>query len=178
MAGAKDGEDGVNGITSRLLRRKQDNDPIGDYANGDVVGAVSRPGDSSITAALVFSIFVAVCGSFAYGCAAGYTSPAQEEIMSDLSLSTAEPFDLRERDRLDLFLPNPRKEKKENQIRSRRRLLRSVAAAVPRRSPSSAIANPTPTPPTPLCLFARFPSKRSHEDDYSMKTMTTISGLA
>lgn len=90
MVGAEDGEDGVTGITSRLLRGKQDNDPIGDYANGDVVGAVSRPGDSSITAALVFSIFVAVCGSFAYGCAAGYTSPAQEEIMSDLSLSTAE----------------------------------------------------------------------------------------
>ncbi|KAL9248079.1 hypothetical protein vseg_021441 [Gypsophila vaccaria] len=42
------------------------------------------------TFVLVFSVFVAVCGSFAVGCAVGYSSPVQSEIISDLGLSTAD----------------------------------------------------------------------------------------
>ncbi|KAJ4825012.1 hypothetical protein Tsubulata_048512, partial [Turnera subulata] len=44
---------------------------------------------SSITFVLVLSTFVAVCGSFCYGCSVGYSSPAQSGIMEDLGLSVA-----------------------------------------------------------------------------------------
>ncbi|PKI59400.1 hypothetical protein CRG98_020159, partial [Punica granatum] len=37
-----------------------------------------------------FSTFVAVCGSFAFGTCAGYSSPTQSAIRSDLSLTLAE----------------------------------------------------------------------------------------
>ncbi|XVF06166.1 hypothetical protein REPUB_Repub06bG0024100 [Reevesia pubescens] len=42
---------------------------------------------SSLTPVLVFSTFVAVCGSFCYGCSIGYSSPAETGIMEDLGLS-------------------------------------------------------------------------------------------
>ncbi|KAK1582453.1 hypothetical protein Q3G72_015197 [Acer saccharum] len=45
---------------------------------------------SSITAVLVLSAFVAVCGSFCYGCAVGYSSPAESGILKDLGLSVAD----------------------------------------------------------------------------------------
>ncbi|KAA8545054.1 hypothetical protein F0562_019847 [Nyssa sinensis] len=45
---------------------------------------------SSATAVVVLSTFVTCCGSFAYGCAYGYSSPAEFGIMYDLGLSTAE----------------------------------------------------------------------------------------
>ncbi|OMO62413.1 General substrate transporter, partial [Corchorus capsularis] len=45
---------------------------------------------TSFTAVLVFSTFVTVCGSFSYGCAIGYSSPAEYSIMEDLGLSMAE----------------------------------------------------------------------------------------
>ncbi|KAA8536906.1 hypothetical protein F0562_029384 [Nyssa sinensis] len=51
-------------------------------------GAAS--GSSSITVSVVLSTFVASCGSFVYGCAAGYSSPAESGIMNDLGLSIAE----------------------------------------------------------------------------------------
>lgn len=48
-------------------------------------------GDSgAATLVLIFSIFVSVCGSFVCGCAMGYTSPVQSEILVDLGLSTAD----------------------------------------------------------------------------------------
>ncbi|CAA7029712.1 unnamed protein product [Microthlaspi erraticum] len=43
-----------------------------------------------ITAVVVFSTFVSVCGSFCYGCAAGYSSVAQPGITKDLGLSVAQ----------------------------------------------------------------------------------------
>ncbi|GAB2258977.1 hypothetical protein Droror1_Dr00015137, partial [Drosera rotundifolia] len=92
MAGAENGEDGVNGITSRLLRGKQDNDPIGDYANGDVVGASVEARRLFYHGCSCVQHFRCRRGSFAYGCAVCYVVwiyfSAQEEIMSDLSLST------------------------------------------------------------------------------------------
>ncbi|KAJ4895503.1 Sugar transporter ERD6-like 3 [Raphanus sativus] len=43
-----------------------------------------------ITAVVLFSTFVSVCGSFCYGCAAGYSSVAQTGITTDLGLSVAQ----------------------------------------------------------------------------------------
>ncbi|KAJ6359848.1 hypothetical protein OIU77_003954 [Salix suchowensis] len=45
--------------------------------------------DPSLTPLLVFSSFVALWGSFSYGCAVGYSSPAESGIMEDLGLSVA-----------------------------------------------------------------------------------------
>ncbi|CAN1761089.1 Sugar transporter ERD6-like 11 [Linum perenne] len=42
-----------------------------------------------VTATVIFSTSVAVCGSFSYGSAMSYTSPAQSGIMEDLGLSVA-----------------------------------------------------------------------------------------
>ncbi|CAK7340805.1 unnamed protein product [Dovyalis caffra] len=46
--------------------------------------------NSSLTLILVFSTLVALSGSFCYGCATGYSSPAEKGIMEDLHLSIAE----------------------------------------------------------------------------------------
>ncbi|KAJ4839539.1 hypothetical protein Tsubulata_028708 [Turnera subulata] len=47
--------------------------------------------DSSVvTASVVFSTCVAVCGAFCYGCAVAYSSPAESGIMKGLGLSAAE----------------------------------------------------------------------------------------
>ncbi|XP_031261571.1 sugar transporter ESL1-like [Pistacia vera] len=46
-------------------------------------------GDSSVTSVVVLSTLVSICGSFAYGCTAGYSSPAESGIMEDLQLSVA-----------------------------------------------------------------------------------------
>uniref|UniRef100_A0A1J3JMJ1 Sugar transporter ERD6-like 3 n=2 Tax=Noccaea caerulescens TaxID=107243 RepID=A0A1J3JMJ1_NOCCA len=43
-----------------------------------------------ITVVVLFSTFVSVCGSFCYGCAAGYSSVAQSGITTDLGLSVAQ----------------------------------------------------------------------------------------
>ncbi|CAN0920692.1 Sugar transporter ERD6-like 17 [Linum grandiflorum] len=44
---------------------------------------------SPVTPAVIFSTLVAVCGSFTYGCAMSYSSPAQAGITEDLGLSIA-----------------------------------------------------------------------------------------
>ncbi|KAK4414476.1 Sugar transporter ERD6-like 5 [Sesamum alatum] len=44
----------------------------------------------SATAVLVLSTFVAVSGSYVFGCAVGYSSPAQAGILDDLGLTLAE----------------------------------------------------------------------------------------
>ncbi|GMH13174.1 hypothetical protein Nepgr_015015 [Nepenthes gracilis] len=81
-------EDAITITRHLLVAEKQDEDY---FAGGrDASTSVSQRGGSSVTAALVFSTTVAVCGSFAYGCWAGYISPVRSEIMSDLGLSTAE----------------------------------------------------------------------------------------
>ncbi|KAJ9180187.1 hypothetical protein P3X46_008463 [Hevea brasiliensis] len=45
--------------------------------------------DSSIASVLFLSTFIAVCGSFCYGCSVGYSSPAESGIIQDLGLSLA-----------------------------------------------------------------------------------------
>ncbi|KAL6324333.1 hypothetical protein AAG906_012579 [Vitis piasezkii] len=57
---------------------------------GGIGGSDDGDSSSSITAAVVFSTAVAVCASFTYGCATGYTSPAESGIIDDLALSVAE----------------------------------------------------------------------------------------
>ncbi|KAF5740558.1 sugar transporter ERD6-like 5 isoform X1 [Tripterygium wilfordii] len=49
----------------------------------------SSSASSSATPSVVFSTFVAVCGSFCYGSALAYSSPAESGIMEDLGLSLA-----------------------------------------------------------------------------------------
>ncbi|CAI0383739.1 unnamed protein product [Linum tenue] len=51
-------------------------------------GKSSSPVEAT-SAAVIFSTFVAVCGSFSYGCALSYSSPAESGIMEDLHLSIA-----------------------------------------------------------------------------------------
>ncbi|XP_039032279.1 sugar transporter ESL1-like isoform X1 [Hibiscus syriacus] len=60
----------------------------GDSITGDL-NIPSSPAASSLTSVLVFSTFIAVCGSFCYGCSIGYSSPVQNGIMEDLSLSVS-----------------------------------------------------------------------------------------
>ncbi|CAN8294901.1 unnamed protein product [Cochlearia groenlandica] len=43
-----------------------------------------------ITAVVLFSTFVSVCGSFCFGCATGYSSVAQAGIVTELNLSVAQ----------------------------------------------------------------------------------------
>uniref|UniRef100_A0A1J3D6K2 Putative sugar transporter ERD6-like 13 n=1 Tax=Noccaea caerulescens TaxID=107243 RepID=A0A1J3D6K2_NOCCA len=47
-------------------------------------------GDGPVTLLLLFTTFTALCGTFSYGTAAGFTSPAQSGIMEGLNLSLAE----------------------------------------------------------------------------------------
>ncbi|KAL9175524.1 hypothetical protein ABFS82_02G117900 [Erythranthe guttata] len=57
----------------------------------DVVGGgEERSGSDSATAVLVLSTFVAVLGSYVFGSAVGFSSPAQSGILDDLGLSLAE----------------------------------------------------------------------------------------
>ncbi|KAL8229390.1 hypothetical protein R6Q57_014290 [Mikania cordata] len=58
-------------------------------ADGSRLRRSNRP-PSPATHVLVFSTLVAVCGSFVYGSAVGFSSPAQTGMMDDLSLSLEE----------------------------------------------------------------------------------------
>ncbi|KAK3200375.1 hypothetical protein Dsin_023790 [Dipteronia sinensis] len=45
--------------------------------------------DSSATPVVFFSSFIALCGSFAFGCCSGFSSPAESGILNDLGISIA-----------------------------------------------------------------------------------------
>ncbi|KAI4301847.1 hypothetical protein L6164_035087 [Bauhinia variegata] len=64
------------------------NDGI-DYEKGQKQ-SVNGDSASSATANLIFTTFIAVCGSYVFGSAVGYSSPAQSGIMGDLSLTLPE----------------------------------------------------------------------------------------
>ncbi|KAI6684828.1 hypothetical protein NL676_030741 [Syzygium grande] len=72
-------EDGLS-TSSLLLKEVSNRGNHGDSASSS---------DSSVTALLVFSTLVSVCGSLANGCAVGYSSPAMSGIKEDLRLSVA-----------------------------------------------------------------------------------------
>ncbi|ESR46449.1 hypothetical protein CICLE_v10003029mg [Citrus x clementina] len=46
--------------------------------------------DSSAIPAVILSTLVAICGSVAYGCSVGYSSPVEAGITADLGLSLIE----------------------------------------------------------------------------------------
>ncbi|KAA8536909.1 hypothetical protein F0562_029387 [Nyssa sinensis] len=79
-------EEGTVTRSLLLLEDKPDIHGVSGCSNG---GAASDS-SSSATAVVFLSTFVAICGSFNYGCAAGYSSAAESGIMDDLSLSTEE----------------------------------------------------------------------------------------
>ncbi|KAK6140546.1 hypothetical protein DH2020_025723 [Rehmannia glutinosa] len=56
----------------------------------DVGGGGGRSSSDSATAVIVLSTFVAVSGSYVFGCAVGYSSPAQSGILDELGLTLAE----------------------------------------------------------------------------------------
>ncbi|XAR52542.1 hypothetical protein NMG60_11020676 [Bertholletia excelsa] len=73
-------------ITRALLAEEQVQvDGITDDDAGEAAGGSS----AGVTAVVFLSAFVAVCGSFSYGFASGYSSPAESGIMEDIGLSTA-----------------------------------------------------------------------------------------
>ncbi|XP_059598430.1 sugar transporter ERD6-like 5 isoform X6 [Vitis vinifera] len=89
------GRDSSNGglITASLLHGEV-RDEDGPISINDLEGGDAPPaggGSSSFfTIAVVFSTLIAVCGSFIFGTAVGYSSPAESGIVNDLGLSTAE----------------------------------------------------------------------------------------
>ncbi|CAH8261183.1 unnamed protein product [Arabidopsis lyrata] len=54
------------------------------------IGVNDSDGDGPVTLILLFTTFTTLCGTFSYGTAAGFTSPAQTGIMAGLNLSLAE----------------------------------------------------------------------------------------
>ncbi|KAL3622526.1 hypothetical protein CASFOL_033937 [Castilleja foliolosa] len=58
--------------------------------SAEVGGGQRRKDPEAATAVLVLSTFVAVSGSYVFGCAVGYSSPAQSGILDDLGLTVAE----------------------------------------------------------------------------------------
>ncbi|KAK0601427.1 hypothetical protein LWI29_024209 [Acer saccharum] len=63
--------------------------PLCRNGSSSAIDMSERSSKSSTTAVVVLSTLVAVCGSFYYGCASGYSSPAESGIMEDLGLSVA-----------------------------------------------------------------------------------------
>ncbi|XWS64594.1 hypothetical protein CRYUN_Cryun05aG0016800 [Craigia yunnanensis] len=79
-------------LTSRYLPPNETKPTSNGAGDGDSTDNLNMPSPttaSSLTPVLVFSTFVAVCGSFCYGCSVGYSSPAETGIMEDLGLSMA-----------------------------------------------------------------------------------------
>ncbi|KAK3031607.1 hypothetical protein RJ639_035613, partial [Escallonia herrerae] len=78
---------------SEKLQRESMNECLLESGSGDGCcngDAAASGASSSATATVVFSTFVAICGSFAFGCANGFSSPAESGIMDDLGLSIAQ----------------------------------------------------------------------------------------
>ncbi|KAI4364575.1 hypothetical protein MLD38_020649 [Melastoma candidum] len=80
-----EGEDGRLTV-SLLPERSADNGGIG---IGIVDSDLTSSSESTVTPLVIFSTFVAVCGSFVTGCASAYSSPAESGIRDDLGISLA-----------------------------------------------------------------------------------------
>ncbi|KAB5556292.1 hypothetical protein DKX38_007201 [Salix brachista] len=72
--------------STRSLLLEDGNPNVSDNGNSDE----ERSHESSITPILVVSTFIAVCGSFCYGFAVGYSSTAESGIRKELDLSVSE----------------------------------------------------------------------------------------
>ncbi|XP_059598596.1 sugar transporter ERD6-like 5 isoform X2 [Vitis vinifera] len=80
-------------VTSSLLVNQENASDKFYCLDPNAVGGGSGSGDggsSPVTAVVIISTAVAVCGSFNTGCAAAYSSPAKSGLMEDLGLSVAE----------------------------------------------------------------------------------------
>ncbi|RVW53395.1 Sugar transporter ERD6-like 11 [Vitis vinifera] len=80
-------------VTSSLLVNQENASDKFYCLDPNAVGGGSGSGDggsSPVTAVVIISTAVAVCGSFNTGCAAAYSSPAKPGLMEDLGLSVAE----------------------------------------------------------------------------------------
>ncbi|XP_050274539.1 sugar transporter ERD6-like 5 isoform X1 [Quercus robur] len=72
-------------ITSSLLAKENlDTNGVSSSRN------VAANSGGTATATVVFSTFIAVCGSYVFGAAIGYSSPAMSGIMEDLGISLAQ----------------------------------------------------------------------------------------
>ncbi|XP_044482168.1 uncharacterized protein LOC123208715 [Mangifera indica] len=79
----------MNPFSARTMEGESlENENINSHLLGDFDG-VGESG-SSVTVILVFSTFIAVCGSYVFGASLGYSSPAENGIREDLGLSVAE----------------------------------------------------------------------------------------
>ncbi|KAE8675355.1 Sugar transporter ERD6-like 16 [Hibiscus syriacus] len=78
-------EDGE--LSSSLIVKEKPSDGAGHGSSGEEQGGI---GTTSATTMVVLSTFVAVCGSYVFGTAIGYSSPAQTGIIADLGLSVTE----------------------------------------------------------------------------------------
>ncbi|KAK8589321.1 hypothetical protein V6N12_023723 [Hibiscus sabdariffa] len=85
--GTKPTSNGSGGDDSLTVDLNLPSPPAADDSLTDDLNLPSPPAASSVTPVLFFSTFVAVCGSFCYGCSIGYSSPAKTGIMEDLGLS-------------------------------------------------------------------------------------------
>ncbi|KAJ4850750.1 hypothetical protein Tsubulata_050411 [Turnera subulata] len=84
MAEGEDVEYGSKGVHREVREPLMKKDQTQD-------GSVSHQNGSKESVWMVYlSTFVAVCGSFAFGSCAGYSSPTQNAIIEDVSLSLAE----------------------------------------------------------------------------------------
>ncbi|RVW53391.1 Sugar transporter ERD6-like 8 [Vitis vinifera] len=90
------GRDSSNGglITASLLDGEVRNED-GPISINDLEGGDAPPTGGGFTVVVVFSTLIAVCGSFIFGTAVGYSSPAESGIVDDLGLSTAEDNDIK-----------------------------------------------------------------------------------
>ncbi|TYJ11600.1 hypothetical protein E1A91_A11G287400v1 [Gossypium mustelinum] len=75
-------------LSSSLIHKEKPRDGVVHGFSGEELDGIKTT--SSATTMVVLSTFVAVCGSYVFGTAIGYSSPAQTGITDDLGLSVAE----------------------------------------------------------------------------------------
>ncbi|KAA3472716.1 sugar transporter ERD6-like 5 isoform X2 [Gossypium australe] len=75
-------------LSSSLIHTEKPRDGVVHGFSGEEQDGIKTT--SSATTMVVLSTFVAVCGSYVFGTAIGYSSPAQTGITDDLGLSVAE----------------------------------------------------------------------------------------
>ncbi|PPS08881.1 hypothetical protein GOBAR_AA11762 [Gossypium barbadense] len=75
-------------LSSSLIHKEKPRDGVVHGFSGEELDGIKTT--SSATTMVVLSTFVAVCGSYVFGTAIGYSSPAQTGITNDLGLSVAE----------------------------------------------------------------------------------------
>ncbi|KAK9291595.1 hypothetical protein L1049_019544 [Liquidambar formosana] len=89
-----DGSGGGGEAITRSLLGKEKADKNGcDHGGAPRIrGGDEAAAAGCATPVLVFSTLVALCGSYVFGSALGYSSPAESGIMADMGLSLAETF--------------------------------------------------------------------------------------